>query len=125
MTNSGPGSYAVVFASNIVHIAPWDGVPPPPQSRSQPPRVLGSASVSVPSSSPDSEVVRLAVAEGIFSGAAAALRPGTHKATCTSLLRHAILVVDADPQLPTARVHSSTSDRKAIEWMNAEHQHQN
>ena len=71
------------------------------------------------------EVVRLAVAEGIFSGAAAALRPGTHKATCTSLLRHAILVVDADPQLPTARVHSSTSDRKAIEWMNAEHQHQN
>ena len=40
VTESGRGSYAVVFASNVVHISPW------------------------------------AVAEGIFAGAAAALRRG-------------------------------------------------
>jgi hypothetical protein len=40
VTDSGPGSYAMVFCSNVVHIAPWE------------------------------------VAEGIFAGAATALRVG-------------------------------------------------
>lgn len=79
VTESGPGSYAVVFSSNVVHIAPWF------------------------------------VAEGIFAGAAAALRPGG------SLVFHGPFQIDgkcvnADTQLWDAQARPPGSLRSSIQF---------